>query len=214
MKHLLLLTALLFGQITFAQSQQNDLAFTAKATILPVFSNYRLGAEVGLRYYLTDVFSVGNNYVYTNDKFTHGFGYETNNSLVHYLGINVPVQYDVVNKDKFQIGMGIAPGLSFSTLRDKNQLKIEEYYNEDTGVTTVIKTPVRLNRDAYFLLTPHIDFAVKIANIETKSHTSLYVTGNAGYQFAFGAGDFTKPSDFRNYVVSLGFTIKGALDNL
>ena len=212
MKNLLLLSALLFAQITFAQSQKNDLTFTAKATVLPVFNNNLLGAEVGLRYYITDAFSVGNNYIYTNDKFTHGFGYDTNNSIVHYLGINVPLQYDVVNKDQFQIGMGISPGLSLSTLRDKNQLKIEEHYDEETGVTTVIKTPVRLNRDAYFSVTPHIDLSVKIANIDPKSNTAIYATGNAGYQFAFGNGDFTKPSDFRNYIVSLGFTIKGALD--
>lgn len=212
MKQLLLFSALLFAQITFAQSQQNDLAFTAKATVLPVFNNNRLGAEVGLRYYLTDAFSIGNNYVYTNDKFTHGFRYYTDNSIVHYLGINVPLQYDVVNKDKVQIGMGISPGLSLSTLRDKNQLKVEEHYDEETGVTTVIKTPVRLNRDAYFSLTPNIDLSVKIANIDPKSNTAIYVTGNAGYQFTFGKGDFTKPSDFRNYIVSLGFTIKGALD--
>ena len=212
MKKLLLLSALLFAQITFAQSQQNDLAFTAKATVLPVFNNNRLGAEVGLRYYITDAFSIGNNYVYTNDKFTHGFGYYTDNSMVHYLGINVPLQYDVVNKDKVQIGMGISPGLSLSTLRDKNQLKVEEHYDEETGVTTVIKTPVRLNRDAYFSLTPNIDLSVKLANLDPKSNTAIYVTGNAGYQFTFGKGDFTKPSDFRNYIVSLGFTIKGALD--
>jgi len=212
MKHLLLFSAFLFAQITFAQSQQNDLAFTAKATVLPVFNNNRLGAEVGLRYYITDAFSIGNNYIYTNDKFTHGFGYDTNNSIMHYLGINVPLQYDVVNKDKVQIGMGISPGLSLSTLRDKNQLKIEEHYDEETGVTTVVKTPVRLNRDAYFSLTPNIDLSVKLANIDPKSNTAIYVTGNAGYQFAFGKGDFTKPSDFRNYIVSLGFTIKGALN--
>lgn len=212
MKHALLLSAFLFTQITFAQSQQNDLAFTAKATVLPVFNSNRLGAEVGLRYYLTEAFSIGNNYIYTNDKFTHGFGYDTNNSIMHYLGINVPLQYDVVNKDKVQIGMGISPGLALSTLRDKNQLKIEEHYDEETGVTTVVKTPVRLNRDAYFSLTPNIDLSVKLANIDPKSNTAIYVTGNAGYQFTFGKGDFTKPSDFRNYIVSLGFTIKGALD--
>lgn len=212
MKHILLLVAALFAQASFSQSQQNDLAFTAKATVLPVFNNNRLGAEFGLRYYITDNFSIGNSYIYTNDKFTHGFGYDTDRTLMHYLGINIPLQYDVVNKDKFQIGMGISPGLSISTLRDKNQMKEEEYYDSETGVTTIISTPVRLNRDAYFSLTPNVDLSVKLANIDPKSNTAFYVTGNAGYQFAFGKGDFTKPSDFRNYVVSLGFTIKGALD--
>ncbi len=212
MRNILLLATFLFAQITLAQSQQNDLAFTAKAIVLPLFSDNRLGAEVGLRYYITDGFSVGNNYLYTNNSFKHGFGYDTNRTLMHYLGINIPLQYDVVNKDKFQVGMGVSPGLAISTLRDKTRMKEEEYYDEETGVTTVISTPVRLNRDAYFTLTPNIDFSVKIANLETKSNTNLYVTGNAGYQFAFGKGDFTKPSDFRNYVISLGFTIKGALD--
>jgi len=212
MKHILLLSALLFVQVTFAQSKQNDLAIGAKAILLPVFTNSRIGGELGLRYYITDGFSIGNNYMYTNNKFTNGFGYDTDRTLIHYLGINIPLQYDVVNKEKFQLGMGIAPGLNFITLRDRNQMSEEEYYDEETGVTTVISTPVRFNRDAYFSLTPYIDLSVKAVDIDIKSDVALYITGNAGYQFAFGNGDFTKPSDFRNYVVSLGFTIKGALD--
>ncbi|WKW47165.1 hypothetical protein P3875_03650 [Myroides sp. JBRI-B21084] len=212
MKNLLLLFALLLTQITFAQSQQNDFAFTAKAAAVPVFNTNRLGVEVGLSYYLTNRFSVGTHYLYTNNKFTHGFGYPTNNAIVHFLAINVPLQYDFVNEGNFQIGMGIVPGLILSTLRDKNQLKEEEHYNEETGVTTVIKTPIRLNRDAYFALTPNVDAKLKVATIEAQSHTQLYVTGNAGYQFVFGSGDFTKPTNFRNYTVSIGFAIKGALE--
>lgn len=212
MKNLLLLSVLLITQITFSQSQQNDFTFTAKAAAVPAFNTNRLGAEVGMSYYLTNRFSVGTDFIYTNNKFMHGFGYPTDNAIVHFLAINVPLQYDFVNESNFQIGMGIAPGLILSTLRDKNQLKIEEHYDEETGVTTVIKTPIRLNRDAYFALTPNVDTKLKVATIEDQSHTQLYVTGNVGYQFAFGNGDFTKPTHFSNYTVSIGFAIKGALD--
>jgi len=210
MKKLLLILAFIQSGLMVAQSQQDDIAVTVSAAALPVFNDYRLGAEASLRYYLTDELSVGTKFQYTFNKYNHGFIYQTPKSIVHYLNISVPVQFDVVNKEKIQLGIGFAPGVSFATLRDRTQAKEEEYYDPETGITTVVSTPVRLNRDAYFTLTPNVDVAVKLFNIEKKSNTSFYLTGNAGYQVALGNGDFTKTTDFRNYVISLGFTIKGS----
>lgn len=210
MKKLLLLLAFIQSGIMAAQSQQDDIAFGLSATSFPVFSDYRLGAEASLRYYIFDEFSVGGKFQYTFNKYNHGFLYDTPSTLVHFFNMSVPLQFDVVNKEKVQIGLGFAPGVLFATLRDRTQLTEEEYYDSETGVTTIVKTPMRLNRDAYFTLTPNIDAAIKLVDIEKKSNTALYLSANAGYQIALGHGDFTKPVDFRNYVISLGFTIKGS----
>lgn len=212
MKKILLFIALFQGCFLMAQSQQDDLAFSLRATTLPIFDAYRLGAEASVQYYFADQLSVGAKFQYTFNTYNHGFIYDTPKGIVHYLNISTPIQYDVVNKEKFQLGFGLAPGLSLATLRDRTQLTEEEYYDEETGVTTIVKTPMRLNRDAYFTLTPNIEMMYKLVHLEKKSNTALYVSGNAGYQFAVGNGDFTKPSDFRNYVLSLGVTIKGLVD--
>lgn len=210
MKKILLLLAFIQSGIMAAQSQKDDLAFGLSAVALPVLSDYRLGAEASFRYYLADEFSFGGKFQYTFNNYKHGFGYDTPRTLVHFLNISMPLQYDVVNKEKFQIGLGFAPGVSFATLRDKTQAKEEEYYDSETGITTIVSTPIRLNRDAFFTLTPTIDAAVKLLDLETKSNTVLYLSANAGYQLTLGQGDFSKPTDFRNYIISLGFVIKGA----
>lgn len=209
MKKLLLILAFVQSGLMAAQSQQEDIAFGLSATVLPVFDDYRLGAEVSLRYYITNELSVGAKFQYTFNTYNHGFIYQTPKSIVHYSNISVPIQFDVVNKERFQLGLGFAPGIASATLRDRTQLKEEEYYDEETGVTTVVRTPVRLDRDSYFTLAPNLDVAVKLFNIDKESNTGLYLTGNAGYQLVLGNGDFTKTTDFRNYVLSLGFTIKG-----
>lgn len=210
MKKLLLILAFVQSGLMVAQSQQDDLAFNLSASALPVLNDYRLGAETSLRYYLTNEFSIGGKFQYTFNNYHHGFMYNTPRTIVHYLNISMPLQFDVVNKERFQLGLGFAPGISLATLRDKTQAKEEEYYDDETGITTVVSTPVRLNRDAYFTLMPNVDVAVKLFDIEKESNTAFYITGNAGYQLTLGKGDFTKPTDFRNYIVSLGFTIKGS----
>ena len=210
MKQLLLFIIALFQtSMVLAQSQQDDLAFSLRAAALPIYNDYRLGAEASLQYYIKDDLSVGGKFQYTFNNFNHGFGYDTPKAIVHYLNISTPIQYDVINDEKFQLGFGLAPGISLATLRDRTQLKEKEYYDDETGIVTVVKMPIRLNRDAYFTLTPNIDFSYKLTSIEKNSNTALYLSGNAGYQFSMGAGDFTNSNSFRNYVVSLGFTIKG-----
>lgn len=208
-KLLLLLLATLSLQNVWAQSQQHDLAFNLSGAMLPIFKDYRLGAETSLRYYINNQASVGAKAQYTFNNYSHGFGFDTPRTLIHYLNISAVLQYDIINEPDFQLGVGVSPGFSLATLRDKTQIRSKEYYDEETGLTTVISRPLRINRDAYFTLTPNIDFSYKIANFDAEQTAALFLTGNIGYQISAGSGDFTKGNDFRNYTVSLGFTIKG-----
>lgn len=209
MKKLLLLLAVISFSSLSAQSQQHDLTFNLSGTVLPIFDDYRLAAETSVRYYITDEFSVGAKSQYTFNNYSHGFGYDTPRTLIHYLNVSAVAQYDIINNSDFQLGVGLSPGFSLATLRDKTQIRSKEYYDEETGVTTVISRPLRINRDAYFTMTPNIDFSYRIVDFDDEKTASLYFTGNVGYQIAAGKGDFTKAKDFSNYTVSLGFTIKG-----
>lgn len=210
MKIITLSAALFISAFSFSQNGKNDLAVFAGASLQPVFEKQLVGAGLSGKYYLTDAFSVGTQLLYTNKKTSSGYGYDTDRTLQHVFTWNVPLQYDVVATGKVRIGIGFSNGVLLTTLRNRNETKEHEYYDPDTGITTVMHVPVRLNRDAYYVLTPNLDFSYKLLRMDEDS--SMYLTGNAGYQMAFGGGDFTRMRDFTNYVVSLGITFKGTLD--
>jgi len=210
MKTFIFFVSLFVSAFAFSQNGKNDLGVFAGVTLQPVFNQQLVSASLSGRYYVTDAFSVGGQLLYTNKKTTFGYGYNTDRTWLHVFTFNVPLQYDVVANKKMNIGIGFSNGILLTTLRNRNEVKEYEYYDSDTGITTVMQVPVRLNRDAYYVLTPNLDFSYKLLRMDEDS--SMYLTGNAGYQMAFGGGDFTKMRDFTNYVVSLGITFKGTLD--
>lgn len=210
MKTFILLSALFASALSFSQNGKNDLGIFAGASLQPVFNQQLVSANLSGRYYVTDAFFVGGQMLYTNKKGRNGYGYDTDRTLLHVFTFNVPLQYDVLATKKMNIGLGFSNGILLTTLRNRNEVKEYTSYDSDTGITTVMHMPVRLNRDAYYVLTPNVDFSYKLLRMDEDS--SMYLTGNLGYQMAFGGGDFTKMRDFTNYVVSLGITFKGTLD--
>lgn len=210
MRTFILFIALFSSAVSFSQNGKNDLGIFAGASLQPVFNEQLISANLSGKYYLTNTFSLGAQLLYTNKKSSFGYGYDTDRTLQHVFTFNVPLQYDIVANDKVNIGLGFSNGVLLTTLRNRNETKDHEYYDADTGITTVVHVPVRLNRDAYYVLTPNLDFSYKLLRMDEDS--SMFLTGNVGYQMAFGRGDFTKMRDFTNYVVSLGITFKGTLD--
>lgn len=212
MKYLLLLFTVLISQASFSQSQQNDLSVTLGATTLPTFNDQKFGFDLSARYYLTDQFSFGGNFYTASPKFNKGFGYDTDRTLLNMYGFSVPLQYDVINTDKLTLGFGFSNGVLLNVLRNRNESKEEEYWNSDTGIVTYLQVPIRLKNDAYYVLTPYVDLSYRIFNLDKDETASMFVNAKLGYQNVFGNGSFSKSNDFSNYIISLGFTIKGSLD--
>ncbi len=210
MKKIIFFFSLLSSFFLFAQTGKGDVAFSAGIAQQPVFNRHELSGRLAVRYYLTERLSLGTQMLYRSKKYSEGFGYRTNRTLLHVFTVGIPLQYDLVNNDKMILGLGAAQGVLFSTLRNRNDVTEEEYYDSDTGYTSVYLVPKKLNRDAFYVMTPYLDFSYKIVRID-KSAT-MYAHANMGYQIAFGEGDFSRARDFTNYVVSLGITIKGIID--
>jgi len=212
MKYLLLFFAFLFTQITFAQSQQNDLAATIGVTTIPNFGNQGIGFDVSARYYFSEAFSLGGSFYTASPRFNHGFGYDIDRTLINMYAINVPLQYDVINTEKFTLGLGFSNGVLLNILRNRNETVEEEFWDTETGIGTSWNVPKKIKTDTYYLLTPYADASYKLLTLDKEDFTSMFLTVKAGYQNAFGNGFYSKPSDFRNYIVSLGITIKGTTD--
>lgn len=212
MKQIILFFAFIFATFSFAQSSQNDLAVTFGGLTIPAFNKQRIGFDATARYYVTDRFSVGGAFYIASPKYNHGFGYDTDRTLINMYGIAVPLQYDVLNTDKVTLGFGFANGILLNVLRNRNDTREVEHYDPDTDTTSSVQVPKRLKTDGYYTLTPYAEASVKLVQLDKAADTALFFTGKVGYQNAFGKGSFSKPQNFSNYVVSLGFTIKGTFD--
>ena len=211
MKYLLLFLVSFFSaQMVLAQSEQDDLAITLGAIQVPTFDKHKTGFNIKATYYLTDEFSIGGQFVIANKIYRRNFGFNVDNTFLNSYTFNASLQYDVVNTEKFVLGLGINNGILIKVLRNPDEMKEEESYDPETGETYIYQIPKRLNTDAFYVLTPNVDFSYRIVHFGTEEDAALFFNCNVGYQIPFGVGDFSKPTDFRNYIVSLGFTIKGS----
>ncbi len=212
MRYLLLFFTFLFTQITFAQSQQNDLAVTIGATTIPAFNKNKIGLDITARYYFTDAFSGGLSLNIVSPKYNYGFGYETDRTLINMYSFSIPLQYDVVNTEKLTLSFGFSNGLLLNILRNRNESKEVINYDPDTGIGYTTQVPRRLKTDSYYTLTPYADVSYRLMAMDIEETAFMFVTSKVGYRNVFGNGSFSKASDFSNYVVSLGITFKGILD--
>lgn len=212
MKKLLLLSALLFAQITLAQSQQNDLALTIGATTMPAFNKNKIGLDLTGRYYFTDAFSGGLSLNIVSPKYNHGFGFDTDRTLINMYSFSIPLQYDVVNTEKLTLSFGFSNGILLNILRNRNESKEVIQYDPDTGIGYSTQVPRKLKTDSYYTLTPYADVSYSLLPLDANETAFMFLTAKVGYRNVFGNGSFSKPSDFSNYIVSLGFTFKGVLD--
>ncbi len=212
MKHLVLLSTLLFAQITFAQSQQNDLAVTIGATTMPAFNKNKIGLDLTGRYYFTDAFSGGLSLNIVSPKYNHGFGFDTDRTLINMYSFSIPLQYDVVNTEKLTLSFGFSNGILLNILRNRNESNEVINYDPDTGIGYTTQVPRKLKTDSYYTLTPYADVSYRLMAMDIEETAFMFLTSKVGYRNVFGNGSFSKPSDFSNYVVSLGITFKGVLD--
>ena len=212
MKHLLLFLSFLFGQITFAQSQQNDLAVTIGATTIPAFNKNKIGFDLTGRYYFTDAFSGGLSLNIISPKYNHGFGFDTDRTLINMYSFSVPLQYDVVNTEKLTLSFGFSNGILLNILRNRNESKEVIQYDPDTGIGYTTQVPRKLKTDSYYTLTSYADVSYRLVALDTNETAFMFVTSKVGYRNVFGNGSFSKSKEFSNYVVSLGLTFKGILD--
>ncbi len=212
MKAISTFVALLFSIMIFAQSN-NQLAVFGGMSYQPILRASTVGGDLTGRYYVGEKLSLGLGFDYTFKKYNQGFGYLTDRTLMHNVRLNAIAQYDFLNSEKLRVGAFAANGAAIVTLRDRNDTKTTETTQEIDGIwqTIIVETPKRLGRDAFYILTPGIDFSYKVATLDPEFNTDLYVTSRVGYQLALGSGDFAKPKNFTDFIFSLGVTIKGDL---
>lgn len=212
MKTITTFLALLFSTIIFAQSN-NQLAVFGGMNYQPILKGNAIAGDLTARYYVGEKLSLGVGFDYTFKKYNQGFGYLTDRTLMHNVTLNSIVQYDFLHSEKLTVGAFVANGASIVTLRDRNETRTTETTQEIDGIwqTTIVEVPKRLGRDAFYILTPGIDFSYKVASLDEEFNVNLYITSRVGYQMAFGSGDFAKPKNFTDFVLMLGVTVKGDL---
>src|SRR5690554_2773825 len=200
MKTISTFIALLFSMMIFAQSN-NQFAVFGGVNYQPVLKGNTIAGDLTGRYYVGEKLSLGLGFDYTFKKYNQGFDYPTDKTLMHNVTLNSVVQYDFLNSEKLTVGVFLANGASIVTLRDRNDTKTTETTQEIDGIwqTTIVEVPKRLGRDAFYILTPGIDFSCKVVTLDQEFNTHLYITSRIGYQMAFGDGDFAKPKKLHRF---------------
>lgn len=209
MRTITIFFALLFSVLLFSQSEK-QLAVFGGANYQPILKGNHFGFDLTGRYYLDEKISVGLEFAYTSKKYNQGFGFETDRTLMHNVLLNSVIQYDFLTSEKFFVGAFVANGVSIITLRDRNDTRLREVTEEIDGIwyTREVEVPKRLNRDAFYVMTPGIDFSAKVANLDPEFDTNMYITSRIGYQMAFGNQDFATARNYTDFVFSLGITIR------
>lgn len=196
-----------FTIIAFSQSQTNDLTLRLGMMWTPMFDKKAGGFDFKTDYYIQDAVSVGFEFGYTKPHYKQGFGYDTDRTLINSYRVGIPLQFQVVNTRDFMLSVGVTNGLLFQVLKNKNEL-VEVEYIDEFG-STIRLEPKKIDTDTYYILTPQATAALRLATLDTKDNLELYLSSTIGYQNVLGKGSYTKPSDFSDYIVSLGLLLKG-----
>lgn len=209
MKTIYTFLTLLFSMTIFAQSSK-ELAIFGGANYQPILKGHQFGGDLTGRYYVSEKLSLGLGFAYSTKKYREGFGYETDRTLTHNVLLNSVVQYDFLSNENFSVGAYFLNGVSLVTLRNLNDTKTRTVNEEIDGIWywREVEVPKRLNRDAFYVMTPGIDFSVKVANLDPEFDTKMYITSRIGYQMAFGNQDFATAKNYTDFVFSLGITIR------
>ncbi len=211
MKKILLTAAVLFSAFSFGQKE--DLAMFIGANYQKVSSKDQVGLDFTARYYLTDQFSLGGQFLVSSQKYWDHFGYFTDHTQLNNFAVNVVTQYDIVNSDKVMAGFFVGNGVKFTSLKNLNDTYFEEHYDE-YGYPYYVETAKTLNRDTFYVLTPGVDLSVKLATIDKEDNVGLYLTAKAGYQLAFGNDDLQRISNPHTFTGSFGLTFKGSTKSI
>lgn len=203
-KLLFIMTVFSFAQVF---SQKEDLAVFGGVNIQKQAAGNFTGGELSARYYVANKLSLGVQSTYASKKFDDGFIYLTDRTILNNFTFSGLVQYDVIANDKFIFGAFLGNGIRLKTLRNLNDPRTYEYYDE-FGFPYYIDLPKKLNRDLFYVLTPGLDLSFRVGEVGKTEKVGLYITSKGGYQFNFGEDQLTNKNNSRNLVWSIGVTFK------
>ena len=195
-------------------SQKEDLAFFGGVNLQEVASKSQIGADLTGRYYLEDRLSLGLQLLYQSKRYNDGFGYLTDRTVLNNTTINTIVQYDFLKNDHFVAAAFVGNGINLIGLRNLNEVRIDQYFDEEALLYYDVVTPRILEKNVFYVLTPGIDLSLRIATVSKSEKIGLYLTTRGGYQFSFGENTITGSNNSPTFIASLGITLKGTSKKL
>ena len=193
---------------SFGQSYPGDYKVSAKFMNDFLIHKNAFGAEVGASYYLDDFLSIGISGSYSGIELERDFGFKTDRTLIRFFTIEIPVGYELVTENRFEVSVANQLGIAFATLRDKNSKEVKEYWDREVGMMYTYASPKKLDHDLFFVMTPTATASYKLMDVGTKTKRNLFITGTLGYRIAFGKGSFSNGSDYTNFCFMVGFCLK------
>lgn len=202
-----LLLASVFASVSLA-AQKDHLSFFAGVKQQDVAGRNQLGGEFQFKYYLTNNLALGAQLNYGYRNYHHFFGYITDYSRLTSSSVGALGQYDFLYLNRLELGAFLSAGLKTATLRNLNDITIEEQYDE-YGQVSYVEVARKLDQDYFFSVTPGVTASYSMVQISKEEKVWLFLTLNAGYQQNFGRDDLQKLNNPHGFTASIGLTVKG-----
>lgn|SRR5690606_2674207 len=206
------LFSILLSAAGYAQPSQSDLSIGISFKNVPFYTDHLPALVLESHYYVTDRWSTGGNLIYSRQKYGHSFGLDARRTFLYYFSANWSNRFGVLQTAKVNIDANLDLGVGVATLRDRENYEWVDsgYYYDDWYYSSRSKVYDKLGRDTYFTAFPNVSMSYKLFELSKEENLGIHLVANAGYQFAFGNGDFTNTKDLQGFAWLFGIKIMGA----
>ena len=187
-----------------ARSNRQEISLYMFALKTKLTENHLWGGGFEIRLYLKNKWSTGIFLGVAGRRITDTFTFSIAKPVVSYAEMGWLNQYDIIQKDKFRVGLQLATNFGFAELRDKAQ-KVRErtrYGYRDLPKKVAVNT--------YYIAAPGLDISLKLKSISNSP--DIFLTANSKYRMAVGNRRFGPKDALLGPLFSIGVSFIGYSD--
>ncbi len=181
--------------------RKHEVSFDVQFVGTSILSRTFLGASTDVKYYPFERLATGISFVITGRKIPETFTYQIDKPTIEYYEFGWVNQYDLLQKERFRVGVFLNNGVSISRLGDDADR--EKYY---TRYGTQYRAK-KIATNYFYLVQPGIDFSVRIFG---ENHApDFYLNAKARYRWVVGNEKYGERNDFNGYLLGFGLQLIG-----
>lgn len=187
-----------------ARANKQEISFYIFALNTKLAGNHLWGGGLEMKVYLKSKWSTGIFVAIAGRRITDTFTFSIARPVVSYVETGLVNQYDIIQKDKFRIGLQLATNFGFAELRDKAR-KVRErtrYGYRDL--------PKKIAVNTYYIAAPGLDISCKLKS--NRNAPDIFITANSKYRLAIGNWHFGSKNAFLGPLFSIGISLIGYSD--
>ncbi len=183
-----------------SKSKLKDASIHLGAIYTQAVSEYFIGGNYNLNFYLTSKYALGLSMTHSTKKISQNFGFLIEEPIIYYYEFGIINHYDFFNTDKLKVGVNLNNGVVISELGD--EAKQVDYL---TSGGKYKKRALEVSKNTFYLLEPGIDALWLIYKIPTLG--GVYLNPKIKYRMVLGKANHAETKDFSGVYFGLGLTL-------